>query len=101
MCVCVCALHELSQFQSAFDGVYFAVFTMATVGYGATPVTAAGKVVAALTGFAGVVLLAIPISIIRFVVDVYNSTTISWSPPRGGWLGAQPSLKPRCWGRFL
>ena len=57
---------NVSAFQSAFDGMYFAVITMTTVGYGdVVPLTTPGYIVTASTAFVGIVLLAIPISIIR------------------------------------
>ena len=46
--------------------MYFSVITMMTVGYGdIVPETTSGKVVAMATGATGIVLLAIPISIVR------------------------------------
>eukprot|EP00004_Rigifila_ramosa_P022111 TRINITY_DN5985_c0_g1_i1.p1 TRINITY_DN5985_c0_g1~~TRINITY_DN5985_c0_g1_i1.p1 ORF type:complete len:693 (-),score=170.57 TRINITY_DN5985_c0_g1_i1:2-1786(-) len=54
-----------SQFQSVFDGFWYAIVTMTTVGYGdITPLTFGGKVIGALTIMIGVLTLAFPIAIV-------------------------------------
>lgn len=53
------------KFGSIPDSMYWAIITLTTVGYGdATPITAAGKLVAGLTAVMGLVMLALPVGII-------------------------------------
>lgn len=60
------ALPSHSWFQSALVGSYYAVITFTTVGYGDIyPRTILGKFIGSATIVVGVVLVAIPISIIR------------------------------------
>ncbi len=57
-----------SGLQTILDGVWFVVVTMATVGYGDIEMQSFhGKLVAVATAICGVVLMALPISIIRCV----------------------------------
>lgn len=52
-------------FQNAFSGIWWAVSTLLTVGYGDIyPVTSAGRIVAILIAFLGVGMVAIPTGII-------------------------------------
>uniref|UniRef100_A0A915C7S8 Potassium channel domain-containing protein n=1 Tax=Parascaris univalens TaxID=6257 RepID=A0A915C7S8_PARUN len=53
------------------------IITMTTVGYGdLVPVTAGGKVVAALASVCGIIVLAFPISMI---IDKFAESTAIWS----------------------
>lgn len=55
----------VSKVQSIIDGIWFALVTMTTVGYGDIEMlTTSGKIVASVTAVWGVVLIAVPISII-------------------------------------
>ena len=52
-------------FQNAFSGLWWAVATLTTVGYGDIyPITALGKILGAVIAFAGIAALAIPTGII-------------------------------------
>ena len=52
-------------FRNAFSGLWWAVATLTTVGYGDIyPVTALGRLVGALIAFSGLAAVAIPTSII-------------------------------------
>lgn len=52
------------DFQSIFDGLYWAVITVTTVGYGdLTPETSLGRIIGVVALITGVLILAIPISI--------------------------------------
>ena len=52
-------------FQSVFHSTWWSIVTLTTVGYGDTyPITALGKLVAALTAICGIAVIAIPIGII-------------------------------------
>ena len=54
-----------SKFQDIPSTCYFALVTMTTVGYGDHyPVTFAGKLIAAVTSLSGILVLAIPITVI-------------------------------------
>eukprot|EP00605_Chrysophyceae_sp_TOSAG23-4_P001174 GSChrysophyteH1.ASY1.ANO1.1282.1 assembled CDS len=56
--------HE-TPFQSAFSGMYWAVTTMTTVGYGDMfPTTQGGKVVAAVLMIIGLLFMSLPIAIV-------------------------------------
>ena len=55
----------VSQFQSVIDAMWFVVATTTTVGYGdRVPVTNSGKIAGVVTIYGGVILLALPLSII-------------------------------------
>lgn len=59
--------HEIQpeQFRNAFSGIWWAVSTVLTVGYGDIyPVTTIGKLMAIIIGFLGVGVVAIPTGII-------------------------------------
>lgn len=56
---------ELSPFQSIPVGIYYAVVTMCTVGYGdIVPTTQGGRILACLFMYCGVLILALPISVL-------------------------------------
>lgn len=56
---------EPSYFQSIPSSFWWCIVTMTTLGYGDTyPTTTAGKLIGAVTAVAGVVVLALPISVI-------------------------------------
>lgn len=53
------------KFQNAFSGLWWAVATLTTVGYGDIyPVTAAGKILGALIAILGIGMVAIPTGIL-------------------------------------
>lgn len=53
------------KFQNAFSGLWWAVATLTTVGYGDIyPVTAAGKILSAIIALLGIGLVAVPTGII-------------------------------------
>lgn len=56
---------EPESFRSFFDAVYWATVSLTTVGYGDIyPVSAAGRVVAMVSSFCGIALIALPAGII-------------------------------------
>lgn len=76
------AEHEVQpdQFQNAFSGIWWAVSTLLTVGYGDIyPITTIGKFMAIIIGFLGVGVVAIPTGIISagFVEQYTRLKTIS------------------------
>lgn len=57
--------YERTPFVSTLMGMYWAVITMTTVGYGdIVPVTAVGRLIAVACAFVGVLFMALPISIL-------------------------------------
>lgn len=53
------------KFGTIPDGMWWAIVTLGTVGYGdAVPVTAAGRIVAGLTIFVGLLMVALPVGIV-------------------------------------
>jgi len=56
---------EESPFISTLMGMYYACITMTTVGYGDMyPTTASGRCLAVLTAYSGLIMMALPISIL-------------------------------------
>jgi voltage-gated potassium channel len=53
------AYHDAESGKSFWDGVYWAITTMATVGYGSPPVTTTGKVVAVTVMLVGIGFVAL------------------------------------------
>jgi voltage-gated potassium channel len=52
-------------FQNAFSGLWWAIATLTTVGYGDIyPITAAGKILSAVIALLGIGLVAVPTGII-------------------------------------
>jgi voltage-gated potassium channel len=73
------AEHEAQPevFKNAFSGIWWAVSTVLTVGYGDIyPITIAGRVMATVIAFMGVLLVAIPTGIISagFVEQYQNDS---------------------------
>ncbi len=71
------------RFGTIPDAMYWAVITLTTVGYGdVVPVTAAGKMIAALTAIAGLAMLALPVAIISsaFAREIHKRDfVVTWS----------------------
>ena len=65
---------EESPFVSTFSGMYWAIITMTTVGYGDLyPLTTEGRLIASLCAFIGVLFMALPIAILGSKVTIeYN-----------------------------
>lgn len=65
------------------DAMYWAFITLTTVGYGdVTPVTPLGKMVAALSGVAGIIMLALPVGILAsaFAEDIRRRDfVVTWT----------------------
>jgi voltage-gated potassium channel len=65
------------------DAMWWAIVTLGTIGYGdVVPVTAAGKVIAALTIFCGLVMVALPVGIIAtaFAATIHRRDfVVTWT----------------------
>lgn len=73
------AEHDIQpdKFQNAFSGLWWAVSTLTTVGYGDIyPVTAAGKILGAVIALLGIGMVAIPTGILSagFMEHLENNT---------------------------
>ncbi len=70
------------NFGTIPDAMWWAIVTLSTIGYGdVVPVTAAGKLVAAATGMAGLVMMALPIGIVAtaFANEVHRRDfVVTW-----------------------
>jgi voltage-gated potassium channel len=70
------------NFGTIPDAMWWAIVTLSTIGYGdVVPVTAAGRLVAAATGIAGLVMVALPIGIIAtaFANEVHRRDfVVTW-----------------------
>ena len=66
LCAYRTASGELTTFGSIPESMWWTLVTMTTVGYGVpwVPLTGLGKFIGALTGLAGILILAVPISVI-------------------------------------
>ncbi|WP_414473804.1 cyclic nucleotide-gated ion channel [Microvirga sp. M2] len=71
------------KFGTIPEAMYWAIVTLTTVGYGdVVPVTALGRVIAALTAVAGLVMLALPVGIIAsaFSREIHRRDfVVTWS----------------------
>lgn len=71
------------HFGSIPEAMYWAVITLTTVGYGdVTPVTPLGKLIAAFTAIAGLMMLALPVAIIssQFAREIHRRDfVVTWS----------------------
>jgi voltage-gated potassium channel len=64
MCVAEGAVQP-DKFGTILDAMWWAIVTLGTVGYGdAVPITAAGRLVAGLTIFVGLLMVALPVGIV-------------------------------------
>jgi voltage-gated potassium channel len=70
------------NFGTIPDAMWWAIVTLSTIGYGdVVPITAAGRLVAAATGIAGLVMVALPIGIIAtaFANEVHRRDfVVTW-----------------------
>jgi voltage-gated potassium channel len=79
------AEHEAQpdKFGTIPDAMYWAVITLATVGYGdVVPITALGRGIASLTAVAGLIMLALPVGIIAsaFAREIHRRDfVVTWS----------------------
>ncbi len=89
MLVCAAAMHAVEhdaqpdKLGTLPDAMYWAIVTLTTVGYGDVyPVTALGRVVAALTAILGIVMLALPVGIVAgaFQREIHRRDfVVTWS----------------------
>lgn len=87
--ICASAMHfaereaQPDKFGTIPDAMYWAVITLATVGYGdAVPVTGLGRVVAGLTAVTGIMMLALPVGILAsaFAREIQKRDfVVTWS----------------------
>ena len=71
------------KFGTIPDAMYWAIITLATVGYGdAVPITPLGRLIASLTAVAGLIMLALPVGIIAsaFAREIHRRDfVVTWS----------------------
>jgi voltage-gated potassium channel len=71
------------KFGTIPDAMWWAIVTLGTIGYGdAVPITMAGRLVAGLTIFAGLLMVALPVGIVAtaFANEVHrNDFVVTWS----------------------
>jgi voltage-gated potassium channel len=71
------------KFGTIPDAMYWAIITLATVGYGdAVPITPLGRVIASFTAVAGLIMLALPVGIIAsaFAREIHRRDfVVTWS----------------------
>lgn len=66
---------EPQSFRSYFDAVYWATVSLTTVGYGDIyPVTMVGRIIAMISSFLGIAVVALPAGIItaEYVEEIHN-----------------------------
>jgi voltage-gated potassium channel len=70
------------NFGTIPDAMWWAIVTLSTIGYGdVVPVTALGKVIAAMTGMTGIIMMALPIGIVAtaFAEEVHRRAfVVTW-----------------------
>ncbi|KAL8577353.1 hypothetical protein ACOMHN_044858 [Nucella lapillus] len=67
-------LDDLNTFPSILSGMWWALITMTTVGYGDVyPVSVGGKVVGSICALSGLIVVAMPIAVIASKFSVYHS----------------------------
>jgi voltage-gated potassium channel len=70
------------NFGTIPDAMWWAIVTLSTIGYGdVVPVTAPGKLVAAVTGMMGIIMMALPIGIVAtaFAEEVHRRAfVVTW-----------------------
>jgi voltage-gated potassium channel len=70
------------NFGTIPDAMWWAIVTLSTIGYGdVVPVTPPGKVVAAITGMTGIIMMALPIGIVAtaFAEEVHRRAfVVTW-----------------------
>ena len=76
--------YQPEKFGSIPRALWYSVATVAKIGYGGSfPVTVAGKLAAAITGLAGIAVVALPTGILASsFVDVFRSRSYSRSPKK-------------------
>ena len=89
--LCMYSLEHEAQpenFKNAFSGIWWSVSTLLTVGYGDIyPVTVAGKIMAIISSFLGVGMVAVPTGIISAgFVEQYTEMKVMGDLPEDGGL---------------
>ncbi|XP_070206096.1 potassium voltage-gated channel protein Shaw-like [Littorina saxatilis] len=69
---------ETFSFSSVLSGMWYAIITMTTVGYGdVVPVSVTGKLIGALCALCGVVVMALPIAVIASKFTTYHDNLVT------------------------